>query len=330
MTRGEQTDFRLSERHNKDAEWIKAAMQAGNPFHIKRRTPRVHNAINAMTLLLILTSLGGVLWAGAVLSPLAYLPWAPFALGLLYFAAFILVVHEASHEMLFVGSGKSREPMVHFSHRLGWLVSAFFATHYGKHWKIGHLEHHLRPLEDTDPQGHNTVIGKMLLLRAGGSMFIPGFLLIDRLLLRKKPKLPPVLQTGEPHTSSRGVLLFFATFWIGATALAWNFLGWHVGISLFLGVHVIVGLNFIKGALEHGGAIGREDNPLLRSRSTFFLLRHLLMPLNITLHFEHHLNYRVPWYLLGAYHKALHNVVPKDVADVVWNHHPLRQLSGTG
>ena len=99
-------------------------------------------------------------------------------------------------------------------------------------------------------------------------------------------------------------------------------------LGMFLGIHVIVALNHIKGALEHGGALGDHPNPFLRSRTTFFAGRWLVMPLNITLHFEHHLNYRVPWYSLPSYHQELIHIVPAELADSVWNHRPLSQLSG--
>lgn len=36
------------------------------------------------------------------------------------------------------------------------------------------------------------------------------------------------------------------------------------------------------------------------------------MPLNISLHFEHHLNYCVPWYDLMKYHQQLQVIVPDE------------------
>ena len=43
------------------------------------------------------------------------------------------------------------------------------------------------------------------------------------------------------------------------------------------------------------------------------------MPLNISLHFEHHLHAGVPWYQLGAYHRALQERLPEDVRSHVFN-----------
>jgi fatty acid desaturase len=74
---------------------------------------------------------------------------------------------------------------------------------------------------------------------------------------------------------------------------------------------VLSALNQLKGALEHGGTIGHDPNPLLRSRSTLLPLRWLLMPFNISLHFEHHLNATVPWYSLPMYHRTVRALVPE-------------------
>jgi fatty acid desaturase len=203
----------------------------------------------------------------------------------------------------------------------GWSVSIFFATHYVKHWEIGHLEHHVRPLEPNDPQAHNTLTGKPLLRRLLSCLFVPGFLFVERTLLRKK-------QSGGKSGSTKTAIVGFVVVWAVALTILTLTAGWPAAVGAFLGIHVIVGFNHIKGSLEHGGAIGQEEDPFLRSRTTLFFGRFFLMPFNISLHFEHHLNYGVPWYELVRYHRDLRTVVPEHVKAAVWNHHPLLQLAG--
>ena len=87
-------------------------------------------------------------------------------------------------------------------------------------------------------------------------------------------------------------------------------------------------MNQVKGSLEHGGELANEPNRHFRSRTSLFPLRWLVMPLNISLHFEHHLNYCVPWYLLPAYQHALREIVPPEVAAELFNTRVWDQLMG--
>jgi fatty acid desaturase len=267
----------------------------------------------------MLVAIVAIASAGAHVSPWLYLPLAPFALGILYFGCFILVVHEASHDMFVLSRDRARQKR--WNRRFGWAVAVVFATHYGKHWERGHREHHVRPLEPADPQQHNVLTGRTLLLRVLGNLFVPGFVLLERTLFRTR-------RAGGKSSSSKGVLLLFVAIWTTAITLVSATAGWASGLALFLGIHVLSSINHIKGTLEHGGAIGHERDPLLRSRTTLFPLRHLLLPFNITLHFEHHLNFQVPWYDLGRYHRALEEIVPKEVWREVINRDWYAQLSG--
>ena len=89
---------------------------------------------------------------------------------------FVLVVHEASHEMFVLAADRALSKRL--NRAFGWSVAIFFATHYGKHWERGHLEHHVRPLEPGDPQSHNVLLGRKLLTRVLCNVFIPGFLFL--------------------------------------------------------------------------------------------------------------------------------------------------------
>jgi NAD(P)-dependent dehydrogenase (short-subunit alcohol dehydrogenase family) len=64
------------------------------------------------------------------------------------------------------------------------------------------------------------------------------------------------------------------------------------------------------------------------SRTSLFPLRWLIMPLNISLHFEHHLDYCVPWYRLSGYHRAARELVPAPLRPEVFNVRVWEQLMG--
>jgi len=302
------------------APWIREAILAGQRRHIRTKNPWLHNAINLGALGLLSSLLVVIAWAGTVVSPWLYIPLAAYAFGNTYFATFVLVVHEASHGMfVYSGNKKVRDAL---NRAFGWSVAVFFATHYPKHWEVGHLEHHVRPLEPTDPQGHNNLTGRKLLVTVLACVFVPGFLFLDRTVLRKKRS------GGKSSGSTSSAIVGFVVVWAVALTTLTLTCGWPAAVAAFLGIHVIVGFNHIKGSLEHGGAIGHEENPYLRSRSTLFFGRFFLMPFNISLHFEHHLNYGVPWYELVRYHRDLRDIVPEHILKDVWNHRPLLQLAG--
>ena len=105
----------------------------------------------------------GLAVAGAHLPAWLFVPLAPIPLGILYFGCFVLVVHEASHDMFVVFRDRQRQKR--WNRAFGWAVAVVFATHYGKHWEHGHREHHVRPLEPADPQQHNILVGRPLLVR---------------------------------------------------------------------------------------------------------------------------------------------------------------------
>jgi fatty acid desaturase len=154
-----------------------------------------------------------------------------------------------------------------------------------------------------------------------GYLFVPGFLVIERTLLRSKRK-------GGKSSGSKGVIVFFVAFWTIALTLAGQLVGWPLAVGLYLGIPMVAVFNLIKGSLEHGGAIADERSPFLRSRTTLFPLRHLLLPFNISLHFEHHLNFQVPWYDLSRYQRDLRAIVPLEVQRDVFNHDLVAQMSG--
>lgn len=305
--------------HGTHAPWITEAVRAGKRYHYGRKSPLAHDALNLGIFAAMLAAIVGIAALGAHVPAWLYVPLAPIPLGILYFGCFVLVVHEASHDMFVVFRDRARQKR--WNRAFGWMVAVVFATHYGKHWEQGHREHHVRPLEPADPQQHNLLVGRALLVRVLCNLFVPGFLFLERTIFRTR-------RAGGKSTSSKGVIVLFIALWVAFITTATLTVGWTAGLALFLGIHVLSALNQIKGALEHGGPIGKERDPFLRSRTTLFPLRSVLLPFHITLHFEHHLNFQVPWYDLPRYHRDLSRIVPPEVWREVINHDVMAQLSG--
>ncbi|MCB9787728.1 MAG: fatty acid desaturase [Deltaproteobacteria bacterium] len=301
------------------AAWVYAAVAAGQRYHLRTKHPWLHNAINLGAALALLAAIVGVLEASRLLHPALYVPAAALAFGLLYFALFILVIHEASHGMFVLSRHKGRA--LFFNRLFGTLLAPVFAVDYRKHWEQGHLEHHVRPIEPTDPQRFSIPTGAELRARLLKTLFVPGYLFYERTIGRTR------VSQGK-SSSSKPTIVAFIAIWVTAVTLATLTWGGAAAFALFWGVPVVASFNLVKGGLEHGGPIGHEDDALFRSRTTLFFGRRLLMPFNITLHFEHHLNFSVPWYDLPAYRRDLAAIVPEAVWRDVENPSPLSQLSG--
>lgn len=307
-----------SSKGDRPPPWVQAAIRAGRPYAFKDKRPLVHNVINLSALLFVLTVAAVTGWLSTQLDWWLYLPLATFLFGWVNFSLFVLVAHEASHNMFLVFENRALQRKV--NRVFGWMVTPLFATHYGKHWEKGHIEHHIRPMEPDDPQ-RSVVTGPALLGLILGYLFVPGFMVWHRTVGRKR-------KTKGKSTSSKGVIVFFVVFWTTVCTLAAVFVGWPLAVALYMGIPCVASFNLVKGSLEHGGAIGRERSPFLRSRTSLFLLRPLLMPFNITLHFEHHLNFQVPWYDLPRYQRDLRAIVPEAVQADVFNHHLFDQMAG--
>ena len=300
------------------AAWVEGAIRAGRPFAFKNKRPVVHNAINLTALAVLFAVAAAAAWLSTTLTPWLAVPLAALVFGWVYFGLFVLVVHEASHNMflLFADRGLQRR-----ANRIaGWMVTPLFATHYGKHWEQGHIEHHVRPMEPNDPQ-RSVSTGRELLGLVLGYLFVPGFLVYERTVLRKRRK-------GGKSTSSKWVIAFFVAFWTTVITAAGQLGGWPLALALYLAIPTVAVFNLIKGSLEHGGEIASESDAFLRSRTSLFPLRHLLLPFNITLHFEHHLNFQVPWYDLGRYRRVVQRHVPPEVWREVSNRQLMAQMAG--
>ena len=297
--------------------WVREAIRRGAKYHHREKNPWIHNTINGGLAALFVGLFAAIFMAGNLITPWLYIPLAGLAFGLLLFSLFVLVVHEASHKMFVISSDKKRAQR--FNRIFGWAVCFLLAVDYHKHWEIGHLEHHVRPIEEEDPQQYNRTTGPRLFKTVLKLMFIPGYAYVHRFMN------DDVERTS--HTGTMPKIAFFA-IWITLFVVGGIFVSWTVPVALLLGLQNLTALNQIKGALEHGGEIAFEENPYLRSRSSFFPLRRLLMPMNITMHFEHHLNFTVPWYELPKYHADIRELVPRELHDEFFNTDIMSQLNG--
>lgn len=304
----------MSARPNREP-WLVDAVRAGADLRVQNVPAWRNNLINLSALAFTLSA-GVALLLAAPLAPWwVYVPVASVAFGLVWFATFILVVHEASHGMFLRAADRSLQARM--NEIAGWLVCLPLTVHFERHWLVGHHIHHRDPLREADPQ-NNIHQGRELLLTCLGLVFVPGYAFVVRFVKRRT--------TARSSHTSPMLLLAFPLIWIPTSAIVATHFGAAAAFALFHGIAILVALNELKGALEHGGTAGQDD-PLLRSRTSDFPARALVMPWNISLHFEHHLDPQVPWYHLGIFHRRLRARLPPDAQSAVFDVPLLHRLA---
>jgi fatty acid desaturase len=289
----------------------------GQRHSVSRESRWRHNARNLASLAALLLLGLALAAASRVLPWWLYVPLAAGGFGWLFFALLALVVHEASHGMFLL----HRVPALRraLNHFCGSCICVPFAIHYTRHWQRGHLLHHRYPMTREDPQRFSVKTGSAFWGLFLGLLLVPGLAYVERLGSRTN---------RQRGVSSGAALPRFLVFWLSLGSLELWLGATSVLLAQLWGLQVLSALNQLKGALEHGGRIAHDDNPLLRSRTTTSPLLAVLLPFNITLHFEHHLNYTVPWYRLRAYQRDLLPHLPEPQRERLLNRHALRQLSG--
>jgi len=293
--------------------WMRQAIAAGKEFHAMRQDSRLHNTRNLSWTAAVLIGIALVLAAGALVPPLPYLLVAPWLLGSLIFSIFILVIHECSHNMFVLLSDRAATKI--WNRRIGMAFSAPFFTDYLKHWEHGHTIHHLRPCEDDDPQDRFPLTGLPLYWRLAVLALVPGSVVAFN----------PSNQYGfSARRLALGVVLL-----VIPTVLLGMYVGWHVGVAVLAGMHVVQMFNMLKKAQEHGNGLKHAADPLLRSRTYLYRLARFSSPFHINYHFEHHANFMVPWYALPAYHARLREIVPEELQPWFFHHRYLDQVRGT-
>lgn len=289
-------------------EWIRAAIAAGNAFHVRRGPLWRHNVVNLTLLGLIVVGFTIVGAASRWLSPWTHLLLAAPAFGWLIFTLAVLVVHEASHQMFVVT--RDRAWTRRLNRAFGWACAAPLGVDYGQHWERGHLIHHRQACEPVDPQNCSVLVGLPLLREFALVVLVPGYI---QWRARKGVGISYACPAVADFAPNRLLSVFKVVFWTGFFGLSVRAGCWSVPVAVLLGFQIASGVQLLKVALEHGGDFATQENPLLRSRSSLFPLRWLLLPLNISLHFQHHLNAGVPWYALARYGRALEAIVPPEL-----------------
>lgn len=297
----------------KRAQWVKDAMSVGNDFHYLKKTPWKHNILNLLLSLALSLGLALTAVAGAVLSPWLYIPLATAAFGMLYFSVFVLIIHECSHNMFVVLGDRARAKWL--NRWIGIAAATPMFTNYIHHWEEGHRYHHLHPGEPDDKQFIHTFSGAELRRNLLRLALIPGYAIF--------------LNPSRRYDNTHQVLAGAAVFWLLFVGLSAFFLHWAVPVAAFLGFNVLQMLNLLKKSLEHGAGLEHEPDPLFRTRTYFHPLGGWISPFNINYHFEHHLNFTVPWYDLPAYHARVAALTPAALHPHVYNNSVLQHLDGT-
>lgn len=293
-------------------DWLKQAVSAGRQFHAMKQDPARHNARN-LAMMGLLVSL-----CVALVGVAPWVPWPLFIvggtllMGALYFALFILVVHEASHDMFVLHSDRAKQKR--WNRFFGRLFSAYFFTNYDRHWEIGHTTHHVKPCTEEDPQEDDPETGRHLLRTVLMLLFVPGAVVV----------MNPSNQYGpDPARLVKGVLTMGA-----AGVLVGVFWSIPAGLVLVGGLQIVLLLTRLKRTQEHGSGLAHEPDFVMRSRTYLYAFAPLMSPCNINYHFEHHANFNVPWYLLPAYHRRLLEIVPAALQPYIFHRRYMEQAAG--
>jgi len=297
---------------SQEPEWIRQGTFLGNRFHYRHKNPLIHNSLNLSVLSVILAGMLGLCYSGLSLPAFIFLPLGSFGFGLAYFALAILTIHEASHNMFLVFKDAKKSRI--WNRRMGQFFCLSFGIDYVNHWEIGHKIHHLHPVEEFDPQNcPNTIYtGRSLWLYCLKVLLVPGYVLV----CRRHDDCSAV----QSYARNWKLFCNMAVSWSLTIVLLTIYFNWTVALAAVLGTGVLSVLNQFKIAMEHSGDIARRGNPVLRSVSSFFPLRSILMPLNISIHFEHHLNDAVPWYDLLKYHQEFKAIVPPEIQPEIFHY----------
>lgn len=286
---------------------LKNLLRWSRAIEIGKSSPIAHNFINLSVLLLLITLY--LLTCIFSQSSLIVLTVSPLIFGLIFFSLFILVVHEGSHLMFLVHKSIKMKRLL--NRIFSYPIAALSFQDYVEDWEIGHIEHHRYPIRGNDrPDPQNC----------------PDFIHDRNGLKREIRKILTVFGYAFFKQNSCVAMnkkFLFKRVLLGV--LAWSFLlivniyffKWWLIIPQLFSSNVAMILNLVKVSMEHGGVNLKQDNIFLRSKSSVFMGDKLLMPLNISLHFEHHLNMHVPWYRLKNFYHKTNNSCSDELLGIV-------------
>lgn len=286
---------------------LKKLLRWSRSIEVSKTPVFIHNFINLGLLTVLLAIFYLTCWVSEI--SVVALIISPLLFGLLFFSFFILVVHEGSHLMFVVTKNIKLKRLL--NRIFSYPIAALSFQDYVEDWEKGHIEHHRNPVfggDRPDPQNCPEFIHdqsglkreiKKILLVAGYAFFKQNSCVsMDKKFITKRVLL------GIAAWSS--LLLFNSIFF-----------SWWLIIPQLISANVTMILNLIKVSMEHGGVNQNQDNPSLRSRSSVFFGDKIIMPLNIALHFEHHLNMHVPWYRLPTFYQFTKENSSRELAQLV-------------
>jgi fatty acid desaturase len=292
------------------SQWLTEVVKVGKKYHVKKQSKLRHCTTNLLFATGLWMCVAALLWC-ATIAPMWLYPVISILLGSCFFGHFILIIHECSHNMFLVTSNKKQT--VNWNYQIGKWSSVPFMTAYDQHWGKGHVIHHLRPCESDDPQNPDPLDGKRLLRKLLIVWLVPfGF----------APANPSSKYENRLMRMVLGGLVWAPIIWMMATIKPSSLL------VIYGGFVIVTTLNLLKIAQEHGSGLATVKDPLLRSRTYFYPFAFLFSPFNIHYHFEHHVSFMVPWYLLPSFHNEIKAIVPQEMRSLIMHHTYWSQARG--
>lgn len=299
--------------------WKKEVRIIGQKFSIKNSNVLFHNILNlsVFSFLIFLFFFFNELASSLKALDIIY---SVLGLTFVFFSLFVIVVHEASHNMFLIYSNKKNQK---FLNRIfAYPISAISFQDYKFSWEVGHIKHHKEPLTANDPQNCPSFClqGRKLLMAIFQVIFVPG-----------KAVDFQSSCIAEKNNYDRGMVLGIIAWVIIGISNYFLFNIWITIVQL-IAINLTMVINLVKVSMEHSGSLKSEEDVDLRSMSSFFIGRHLLLPFNISLHFEHHLIMNIPWYNLKRFHDSIKEKLPGAIKSKVYNlntNEVFRKISGS-
>ncbi|MAE57506.1 MAG: hypothetical protein CME69_01420 [Halobacteriovorax sp.] len=262
----------------------------------------LHNLINITTLSIILSVAILGIWISTFLNSVFAVPIVALSFGWSMFSGFIILVHEASHQNFIRLKNKTIGKWC--NRALAYPMTMLSFQDFYLHWEKGHAYHHRFPVKKDDPQNcpEFCLNGKKLLRELLKVMLIPGFSGSKQNACVQKNEKWTVLLGGAESLLVWGALFYFCYSILGRI---------DIFFGMLIGSNFSMALNLIKVSMEHSGDVLNDPVNIEKTKSSTFIGQSILMPFNISLHFEHHLAPLVPWYNLDKLHDKYQDVIPE-------------------
>ena len=309
----------------KQPGWINEGIILGNKFSAHKQNPFVHNLINLFFFFLLSGAILALFWVSNFLSPILYLPLAIIGFAFCIHCSNILVAHEAAHHMFLIS--KNEKINLFWNRFFGWMVNIPLGIDFHEYYEEGHYIHHRKPVTPQDPEVCNPRTGSNFFNLAAKNLFIPGYPQIIGILMGKGTDFEcPVGSKSKVYWKGiRRLGFFWGVVLLTILALGWSLLSL---LAIFLSFQILAFMRLFMASRQHGGPLKTENNFYLRNQTGLYPFRYFMEPFNINYHFDHHLNFNVPWYLLPKYHRALKEMIPQELQSFLFIKEPWKQISG--